>query len=174
MKPESILQADILDIIFDGRNKEYGAYKLRMDYEKRMRKAMLAVSLLAAVIFLTNFWKGSKNDKSVSFPPLVDDTLTIVRILPPDPPPPLEPPKQQIATVKNPTFVLTSDPDTDTIPTIEELDKDVQIGLKTEVGAPSISDAPPSNHGYDSSAGKIARGEAKGKRGSRFSCGGHA
>ncbi len=34
--------ADILDIIFDGRNKEYGAYDLRKTYNKRLRNALLA------------------------------------------------------------------------------------------------------------------------------------
>ncbi len=29
MRPENILQADLLDIIFINRNKEYGAYMLR-------------------------------------------------------------------------------------------------------------------------------------------------
>ncbi len=163
MKPESILHADILDIIFDGRNKEYGAYRLRKDYENRMRKAMLTVSLLVVVAFLMNFWNGSKKKENVLSMPLVDDSLVIVNILPSEPPPPLEPPKEKPATIKNPTFVLTNDVDTDTMPTVEALDNDVQIGLKTEVGVPSTSDAPPLERGYDSTAGKKPEVRAKPK-----------
>ena len=151
MKPELILQADILDIIFEGRNKEYGAYKLRKDYERRMHKAMLAVSLLAAGIFLMNFWNGSNKEKNLSGRVVVIDSV----VLAPPPvsdPPPVEPPKQKIASIKNATFVLTNDPDTDTMPTIEDLEKDVLIGLKTEDGVPPISDVPPPNQGYDSAA----------------------
>ena len=37
MEINKILTADILDIIFDGRNKEYGAYELRKTYNKRIR-----------------------------------------------------------------------------------------------------------------------------------------
>ena len=32
MDSNKILSADMLDIIFDGRNKEYGAYELRKTY----------------------------------------------------------------------------------------------------------------------------------------------
>ena len=49
MDASKILGADILDILFDGRNKEYGAYDLRMTYPKRLLTAMggmVAVILL--------------------------------------------------------------------------------------------------------------------------------
>ena len=36
MDVNKILNADILDIIFEGRNKEYGAYELRKTYNKRL------------------------------------------------------------------------------------------------------------------------------------------
>ncbi|MCA6499902.1 MAG: energy transducer TonB, partial [Chitinophagaceae bacterium] len=34
--------ADVLDIIFDGRNKEYGAYDLRKTYNKRLTYALVS------------------------------------------------------------------------------------------------------------------------------------
>ena len=40
MKTESILQADVLDIIFENRNKNYGAYTLRKFYNNRLYKAL--------------------------------------------------------------------------------------------------------------------------------------
>lgn len=40
MKSEQILKADILDIIFDNRNKSYGAYALRKYYPERIYKAL--------------------------------------------------------------------------------------------------------------------------------------
>ena len=48
MNRNKILQSNLLDIIFDNRNKEYGAYVLRRDYEHRLGKALL--TMLAAVI----------------------------------------------------------------------------------------------------------------------------
>ena len=40
MKPELILKADMLDILFENRNKEYGAYPLRRDYNGRLCAAL--------------------------------------------------------------------------------------------------------------------------------------
>ena len=41
MEINKILSADILDIIFEGRNKSYGAYDLRKTYNNRLRTALL-------------------------------------------------------------------------------------------------------------------------------------
>ena len=51
MQTNQILSAPLLDIIFDGRNKAYGAYELRKSYEKRIRKAMIITFSLAALAF---------------------------------------------------------------------------------------------------------------------------
>jgi protein TonB len=50
MKPEKILESDMLDIIFENRNKEYGAYELRKNYNSRAMKA-LGITALIAVMF---------------------------------------------------------------------------------------------------------------------------
>jgi protein TonB len=60
MEANKILSADVLDIIFDGKNKEYGAYQLRKSYTKTLTKALIITgsallliiggSLLASVI----------------------------------------------------------------------------------------------------------------------------
>ena len=35
MESKEILKSDVIDIIFEGRNKQYGAYELRKNYKKR-------------------------------------------------------------------------------------------------------------------------------------------
>lgn len=40
MNAETILHSDVLDIIFENRNKQYGAYPLRKEYDKRLLQAM--------------------------------------------------------------------------------------------------------------------------------------
>ena len=40
MDPNKILQSDLLDIVFEGRNKDYGAYELRKKYNKRITLAL--------------------------------------------------------------------------------------------------------------------------------------
>ena len=54
MKTEQILSANILDIIFDNRNKNYGAYDLRKTYKNRLGKA-LGVTFLAAGAVVFSF-----------------------------------------------------------------------------------------------------------------------
>ena len=34
MEKQNILTADLLDILFEGKNKTYGAYELRKSYDK--------------------------------------------------------------------------------------------------------------------------------------------
>lgn len=52
MNSNLILKSDILDIIFEKRNKAYGAYILRKFYEDRLKKA-LAIMILTAGAFLS-------------------------------------------------------------------------------------------------------------------------
>ena len=57
MNQNAILQSNLLDIIFENRNKEYGAYNLRKSYNNRMRIAlfsMMGMSLLFCLLFLKN------------------------------------------------------------------------------------------------------------------------
>ena len=51
MQTNKILSADLLDIIFDGRNKDYGAYELRKTYQKRITKALLVTTAISLLIF---------------------------------------------------------------------------------------------------------------------------
>jgi periplasmic protein TonB len=53
MNKETILKSDVLDILFDKRNKAYGAYNLRKFYNNRLIKS-LAV-MLSGVVFLSAF-----------------------------------------------------------------------------------------------------------------------
>lgn len=53
MTSNEILKADVLDIIFDNRNKQYGAYALRRNYNFRMGLALaLAISSVALILLL--------------------------------------------------------------------------------------------------------------------------
>ncbi len=46
MEANRILTMSLQDIVFDGRNKSYGAYELRSAYEKRLLKALLMGGLI--------------------------------------------------------------------------------------------------------------------------------
>jgi protein TonB len=60
MTSQQILQADLLDILFEGRNKQYGAYQLRRTYPFQLLKALglsLAIVFLLLYFFKPNFSK---------------------------------------------------------------------------------------------------------------------
>lgn len=75
MNTQNILNANILDILFDGRNKAYGAYDLRKNYNKRLVKA-LAGTLGICLLFTMGsiFANGKKGDKNLENTIVVDLT----------------------------------------------------------------------------------------------------
>jgi protein TonB len=58
METNKILSADLLDIIFEGKNKEYGAYEIRKTYNRRLIKALLGTGAL--LLFLCGGYFLSK------------------------------------------------------------------------------------------------------------------
>lgn len=59
MTTNEILQASLLDILFDNRNKNYGAYALRKDYNHRLLAATVT-ALTAAILLFTLISFGRK------------------------------------------------------------------------------------------------------------------
>jgi len=99
MKPNNILSASLIDLIFDGRNKEYGAYYLRNTYEQRVKKALIVTF---SIVFLV-VWGTALAGKSKR--PITNDRINgVIEImkLPPDekivepPPPKKDPPPQEV------------------------------------------------------------------------------
>lgn len=61
MNNEDILQSDLLDIVFDNRNKAYGAYELRKHYKRRLVKSLLVAFIFAGgAVALTFLAKEEK------------------------------------------------------------------------------------------------------------------
>jgi protein TonB len=59
MEAGTILSADVLDIIFDNRNKDYGAYDLRKHYQQRLTKSLIITLLFVVLICITYLLLGS-------------------------------------------------------------------------------------------------------------------
>ena len=53
MEANKILSADVLDIIFEDRNKDYGAYTLRSDSPKRHSVAFIVGAAAAVLTILS-------------------------------------------------------------------------------------------------------------------------
>lgn len=50
MNPDKYLKADFLDILFEGKNKDYGAYELRKHYNRRVRNAIMFTTLISLLL----------------------------------------------------------------------------------------------------------------------------
>src|SRR5690606_34491890 len=61
MLSSQFLTADLLDIIFDGRNKKYGAYNLRKTYNNRLVIAMSSTVGFVVVLYLLYSLTGAAN-----------------------------------------------------------------------------------------------------------------
>lgn len=99
MTNKEILQSDMLDILFEHRNKSYGAYALRKGYDHRLAKAM-GISFSVVLIFvLLNGFKSNGSENASGFLN-DDDSLKLVTI--PTDIPPKEPEKEIKPKVKVP------------------------------------------------------------------------
>jgi len=146
MNSEMIRTADVLDILFEHRNKEYGAYVLRKGYHGRMLKAMYTVPAMVLIFFLVMNW--NKNDlvqKAIVLSPFPEEViLREMKVPEPEKPRlPAQPPRQ-VATIKSVTPVIVPDQvPADPPPTVDEQAK-AAIGTETRTGVePAAFDPTP-------------------------------
>lgn len=153
MEVNKILSADILDIIFEGRNKEYGAYELRKTYNKRLTIALVATASLIALLFLgyilANTINANRKQAVVVQDMQLEDLKTEEKKNEPPPPPPPkppEPPKVEMAKFTPPKIVKDEEVKEDEKPPEIEKLEDTKIGTVNQEG---IKDegivAPPSS-----------------------------
>ena len=80
MQQQQILQASYLDILFEYKNKNYGAYQLRKSYNVRLYKAISITLLLAVgVVLLLSSFKPKANINVLVKPPIITSTIAIPR-----------------------------------------------------------------------------------------------
>ena len=146
MEANNILSANLLDIIFEGKNKDYGAYELRKTYNKRISISLI-ISMGIFAVSLTGFVIANK----YSSQNLIDINGPDVIIQPPPPdehiPPPLPRkllPPPPVATIAYLPPVVHKDIDViEPPPEIQEL-LDAKIDSKTVEGTKDVGNiAPP-------------------------------
>ena len=93
MESNKILSADFLDILFEGRNKAYGAYDLRKTYNKRIGMALIITFGIFLLIFAASVIAKSIGSKDSSKDLVVKDVSLEKAPDEPKPPPPPPPPK---------------------------------------------------------------------------------
>jgi len=136
MQIQEISGADVLDIIFEGRNKDYGAYDLRKTYNRRLTKA-LAVTGSVCLLLAGGYTLAGKGRVSNAIVPVVDDvTLASAAHDPVIPPPPVPRPQVQVATIKDVTVRIVPDKQVkpEDVPPPSDIPDQVKIGTDTHGG----------------------------------------
>jgi protein TonB len=136
MDINKILSADVLDIIFDGKNKQYGAYDLRKSYNRRLTKALLITAAIALLIFLGSVFAKFVGKNSAETIDVVDTQMAELKKEPPPPvvpppPPPKPPPPPEINQVKFTPPKIVKDEEVKPEEKIEEIKEDQAISTKT-------------------------------------------
>jgi protein TonB len=139
MEPNDMLHADPLDILFENRNKSYGAYPLRKFYSQRL---CISMGVTFSVVMLISFLYLAFQTRTgaVFISPLPDIHIDPVVLAPPQKPSPLlvKPsiPRAPVATVpETPPLIIHDNIPIPPIPSVTELDQS-PIGVKTLAGGP--------------------------------------
>jgi protein TonB len=152
MLPEKIMQSDLLDILFENRNKNYGAYTLRKFYYQRINFAISATIFLSAcmcVIMLLHHNKKIEYVTSFIIPPDAE----IISIPPDKPIIPMPAHVQQVShyrQVNTSPPIIASDDKPITMPTIADIDNSIISNVNTDGETPpNIINSPTSGSGND-------------------------
>jgi periplasmic protein TonB len=114
MEAYQILHADVLDIIFEGREKAYGAYELRKNYSKRLSVSLLSLVIFIVFIFFIPRYSGSVQSRQFDIPHVLDpmpEPDAEKPEVPPPPQPPKELPQVKQRIYMTPLIVDEADPD---------------------------------------------------------------
>lgn len=147
MEANKILSADILDLIFEGKNKDYGAYNLRKTYNSRITRALIITASVAVLAIGGSLLASNLKSNSNKKVKMQEMTLTEVKqeekkIIPPPPPPPkVEPPKVEMKQFTPP--VIKKDEDVEKPPPPQEELKDVKIDVVNQEGIKDNNIATP-------------------------------
>jgi len=147
-----ILDQQWIDVVFNDRNKAYGAYELRQSNGRRTRNALA----IGVVVFVVAISANTIGNIISGFIPKAKPKVKITNVVlspppvdlkKPPPPPPPEPPKPKIDQVKFPPPVVKPDIEVkEKPPTIEELkvadpgqknlkgDKNAEVTIDEPVG----------------------------------------
>ena len=150
MEPNKILQSDILDIIFEDRNKAYGAYELRKSYNKRITIALATTGGLLVLALLISLVVNSLEPAADSKLDIKDVELINIKdepppVEPPPPPPPKTepPPKVEMTKFTPPVIVKDEEVKKEDIPPEVEKLEETKIDIINQEGIKDPNLATP-------------------------------
>lgn len=157
MQTNEILSAPLIDLVFDGRNKDYGAYELRKTYSKRIGKALLFTAALLLIAFGGAALAGSfrKTVKKYKIGPGIELADLPKEKIPEKIPPPEKTPKPEppLKTERFVTPQIKDDADVDDRPpSLDNLDS-ARIDVDTRDGIVDDGTMKPDPQKFDNGTG---------------------
>ncbi len=144
MEANKILSADILDLIFENKNKDYGAYELRKTYNRRITRALvitasIAILALLGSVLASTLDANKKNTIKQQEINLADIKQEEPKVIPPPPPPPpkVEPPKVEMKQFTPP--VIKKDEEVEKPPPPQEELKEAKIDVVNQEGIKDLN-----------------------------------
>jgi protein TonB len=148
-----------VDLVFENRNKAYGAYVIRKKYERLVVMAFLItisaivlavvvpklISLLSEVV--SNNKTAMTEEITLAEPPPIDKTTP--------PPPPVIPPPPVQQTIKFTPPKVVKDEEVQEPPPTQEETKEVQVSTVTQEGSKDVLDVPTDPVVVDPDEGKV-------------------
>ena len=154
MDANKMANASFLDILFQGKNKEYGAYDLRKTYRRRLLISLLIMAAFTTLVFTYLFFNISNKNKDKTTMLVQDIQLSQIaqqqqqqEAAPPPPPPPPPPPKSEPVKLDitkftppkvAPDIQVKEPPKTQTELVEERIGTINQEGLRTTAVAPPV------------------------------------
>jgi len=141
MEANKILNTDFLDLLFENRNKSYGAYELRRSYNKRIITALLIMASILILGFLGSVLANKINASDNADLDIKEVVLANIpeeeqKPEPPPPPPPKQepPPKVEMTKFTPPVIVKDEEVKKEDIPPEVEKLEDTKIDVVSQEG----------------------------------------
>ncbi len=160
MTNKEILQADMLDILFEHRNKLYGAYALRKTYSRRLGRALgIALTVVLALITIS-FIKKDKGGRG----PRIDANAIVLRdvnlqeeVKQPEKKP--DEPKPQVAQADHQNIVIAPDDQATDIPPQDKIETSAISNINAEGDTPDDPNKAINQHPAGNGNGEIKEPE---------------
>jgi protein TonB len=172
MTSKEILGASMLDILFDNRNKTYGAYELRKNYNSRLLMAMgFALGFVFLLLLLFSNNRTAMSDNLTESPEVIISSHFIPPVIPEQPPidekpAAPKPPKTPEASFSIITMVDAPDPEKEmaamsdveksAIGTTNKLDGPENVSLQSSVPTDPVAGGKGSGKEDQEQSGFIA------------------
>ncbi len=149
MELNQIPRADLLDILFEGRNKSYGAYDLRKTYNRRLGKA-IAITISLCLLLIFGYVLAGKMEKPKTILANISDPILLASVTPVEkeivvPAPPAHraaPPIVATMNDRTPRIVHDADVKPNEVPPTQDQMETVKLGTTTQKGIADDGTAP--------------------------------